>query len=239
MAWGCASLNYGPWVAIKAALDFGFECDWFSLHSAQDVVLHSREVTKAFLLKYRGRTEFYRSIRVDPRRTDLIWVSGEGCRSNLWLSELKVGLRAVFPQWTKWTAAYLGQGFQWWTISQNAVKAILKYISRNPDFVRRIGFVRFTDESFVATILGQVGLSVSNPCYIRSIDWPENSSHPCYLNRTLVELGWQRFALFARKIRLIDNDLAVFVENHTLQQGPSLPANLIVPLNTTMCGIHG
>jgi hypothetical protein len=92
---GCGSLNYGPWVAIKAALDSGFQCDWFSWHSAYDLILHSREVTKAFLLKYRGRTEFYGDVIVNRGRTEVIWVSGFGCRPQLWLSEVELGLRAV------------------------------------------------------------------------------------------------------------------------------------------------
>jgi hypothetical protein len=238
MCWGCASLNYGPWVAIKAAFDFDFQCEWFSLHSGFDVLLHSRDVIKAFLLKYRGRADFYSDRWLDPVRSSQVWVFGSGCRPSSWLGELNLGLRSVFPNWTVWKTDHLRKGSQWWTLSQKSVRAILAFILHNPDFVRRISFVRFSDESLVQTILHRLKISRLKPCDIRSIDWPAMSVHPSSLNRTLVSVAWKRFALFARKIEPDDMDLVEFIHNHTRHERSRLPSNLVLPSNSTLCGIH-
>jgi hypothetical protein len=236
MCWGCASLNYGPWVAIKAALGHGFECDWFSLHSGADVLLHSREVTKAFLLRYRGKAEFYGIQEMQLSRFKYPHASLNGCQSREWLLSLTYGLRHVFPNWTVWEPNLYRQGWERWTLSQRAVTAILDYITHNPAFMLRMSFIQWNDEALVQTVMNILGLTVTNPCDLRFVDWEAFNPHPATLNKTLLRSAWNQFALFARKIDPDDHELVEFIDSHIQQEGPDLPANLVLPPNSTVCG---
>jgi hypothetical protein len=94
MCWGCASLTYGRWMGVQAALRLGSECDWFSLHSAVDALLRSPEITKALSHDIGEKQSFVATGGIDLGRVVPVQMTGYGFRSPGWMAqgELKRGL---------------------------------------------------------------------------------------------------------------------------------------------------
>jgi hypothetical protein len=166
--WACVSLMYAPFLAITAVMRAGFESDWFSLNSGEDAVLHSREVTKQFLLRYRGKAEFYANHgQGRPDRTRELFLFPGDCRPASWVMEACDAIRAVFRDWTVWNFRHMARGPQWWTLSQRSVKAMLEFMRANPIFMLRMSFVCVADEKWIQTVMQHLGLKVKNMCDLR------------------------------------------------------------------------
>jgi hypothetical protein len=238
MCWACTSLNYGPWVAISAVLKHGFRADWFSLHSGTDAVLHSREITKQFLLRYRDTAEFVWSWPAVPGRVRQLHTSSGGCRPQKWLVEAREAMRHVFPNWTALPLAQFRGGSQWWTVSQRAIEGIMRYMKKNPLFVLRLSFLAGSDEAWMQTLMNAVGLSVNQSCFLRSLFFPPSAMHPNDLTNATIARAMTQFSLFARKMPAADESVAAFLEDRVAREGNQLPRTLVVARNSTVCGFR-
>jgi hypothetical protein len=235
----CVSLAFLPWMAATAVLRAGFQVDWFSLHSGHDAVLHSRWITKEFLLRYRGKAEFYGQAPTVEQwiREPSMWPMN--CRPAEWVNEAGAGLRSVFRNWTVLNGGHLAKGSQWWTLSQSTVKAILDYMWARTLFMLRLSFVHVGDEWWTQSLLKQIGVTVHNPCRVRYIRFHRGrNGHPDTLTNATIENATSEFALSARKLPDQGPDVVAFLEDAVRQEGDRFPDHLAVREDSNQCGMR-
>jgi hypothetical protein len=235
--WGCVSLMYAPFLAMTAVMRTGFETDWFSLNSGEDAVLHSREITKQFLLRYRGKAEFYVTLgKGEPSRTQEPFLFPGDCRPASWVMEACNAIRGVFRDWTVWDFTHMSWGPQWWTLSHRSVKAMLRFMRANPIFMLRMSFIRVADEKWIQTLMHHMGLKVNGMCNLRWIRLV--IGHAIELSNGTIQDARNGLALFARKMPAQNLHLVKFLEDAAMAEGDDLPSNLVLDGNGERCGLR-
>jgi hypothetical protein len=237
--WGCISIVYATWMSVMAVLRAGFQCDWFSLHSGEDAALRSYEITKQFLLRYRGKMEFYGTRESEERWARDLYLTPMNCRESHWMLEATSGFRHVFRHWSHWNSSHIQKGPQWWTLSRKAVEAMLQYMWDHPTFILRMTFLHVADESWIQILMQKVGLRVSNLCDLRWIRWSTAGQlHPDVLNDESILAARKGFRLFARKMPELDGHIITVLDKAVKQDGDSFPESLVVNVEQNQCGIQ-
>ncbi|MBW5378864.1 glycosyl transferase, partial [Brachyspira pilosicoli] len=100
----------------------------------------------------------------------------------------------------------------WWNLTNNAIKYILEYIEKNPNFLKRFNYTWCGDEMFFQSIL--LNSEFKNDCIndnLRYIDWSEKKgSSPKTFNINDYNIIKENINnnLFARKFdENFDNDI--------------------------------
>jgi hypothetical protein len=235
--WGCVSLMYAPFLAMTAVMRTGFEIEWFSLNSGEDAVLHSREITKQFLLRYRGKAEFYVRWRSGERvRTQTPFLFPGDCRPASWVMEAGNAIRGVFRDWTVWNFRHMSSGPQWWTLSQRSVKAMLEFMRANPVFILRMSFISVADEKWIPTLMERLGLKVNGMC---NLLWMRiRGAHSIEGRDNTIREARNGIALFARKMPAQNLRLVKFLEKEITEDGNNLPSNLVLDIHGKQCGVR-
>ncbi|WP_278846996.1 beta-1,6-N-acetylglucosaminyltransferase [Brachyspira pilosicoli] len=103
-------------------------------------------------------------------------------------------------------------GSSWWNLTNNAIKYILEYIEKNPNFIKRFNYTWCGDEMFFQSIL--LNSEFKNDCIndnLRYIDWSEKKgSSPKTFNINDYNIIKENINnnLFARKFdENFDNDI--------------------------------
>jgi hypothetical protein len=224
-------------MAITAVMRSGFECDWFSVNSGEDVVLHSREITKQFFLRCRGKAEFYARWGDGERgRTQTPFLFPGDCRPASWVIEARNAINGIFRDWTVWNFRRMSCGPQWWTLSERSVKGMLEFMRANPVFMLRMSFVLIADEKWIPTLMERLGLKVNGMC---NLLWMRiRGPHSIELRNTTIQEARNGFALFARKMPAQNPGLVRFVEDAVMAEDDNLPANLVFDGHSERCGLR-
>jgi hypothetical protein len=228
---------YAPFLAMTAVMRTGFEVEWYSLNSGEDVVLHSREITKQFLLRYRGKAEFYvRWGEGERGRTQRPFLFPGDCRPASWVMNASDAIRGVFRDWTVWNFRHMSCGPQWWTLSQRSVKAMIEFMRANPIFMLRMSFISVADEKWIQTLMQHLGLKVNGMC---NLLWTRiQGAHSIQLHNVTIQEARNGFALFARKMPPQNPRLLTFLEDAIVSEGDNLPSNLVLDGHGKRCGLR-
>ncbi len=110
----------------------------------------------------------------------------------------KMGLRFNVPN----SFPHIYGGSQWFSLTRNAIEALLKYTSKHPWLYFRMRFAYVPDEVYIPTVLMNIdyeGKKVSDG-NLRMINWPpHNSQHPLpFEEKDFVDIA-NSDAFFARK----------------------------------------
>jgi hypothetical protein len=203
--WGDMAQNYGIWSAVSGLVHSKMRCRWVSLNSADDLVIHSRDVLRKFFRRYDGLAEFYEDELCQSGRVIPFYVHDRrDCLSSFEFRRITDAINAVFRNWTKIGCETMRWGSTWWTISFDSAKAILKMIQDEPEFILRLGFSGTPDEALVPTLMARLGRSSSRN--LRFIRWG-GGPHPITLTPSDVAIMHKGPFLFARKVATWDSDV--------------------------------
>lgn len=109
------------------------------------------------------------------------------------------------------------EGSQWWTLSFNTVKNIIRFLDKDERFYSYFKYTHVPDEMFFQTVV--MNNDINQPENIinnnlRYVDWNSQSGHPRTLDETDLDKLANSEAFFARKfnedsevLNLIDNSL--------------------------------
>jgi hypothetical protein len=97
-------------------------------------------------------------------------------------------------------------GSNWWNLTRQAAEAILVYVRRNPDFVRRFCFTLCSDEIFFQTILMNLKLWRCDSDSLRMVFWNNGrNEYPGYVRMENYEDLKNSGKLFARKVHPVES----------------------------------
>jgi hypothetical protein len=109
------------------------------------------------------------------------------------------------------------EGSQWWTLSFNTVKSIIRFLDTDKHFYNYFKYTHVADEMFFQTMvmnnnINQAENIINNN--LRYVDWNSQSGHPRTLDTTDLDKLAKNGAFFARKfdedsevLNLIDKNL--------------------------------
>lgn len=176
--WGEISQVHAMLATVNAILTCGMEFDFISFHSGDDVALRTGAHVKEFFDKYGANNEFIEFDlppfdKVHRYRLDNIFSAHvSDCANENSLLEMRRSLRSIFPNWqntTKWPLLY---GSQWWTLSTETLRRVIKFVESEDPLITRITFTRIPDEVFMQMVLMKIGLNGRNLCnYMRYINF--------------------------------------------------------------------
>lgn len=146
-------------------------------------------------------------------------------KTSKWVAlQRKLGINRGIP--TQFDRIYCGS--QWFSITRNAVGAILEYTDKHPSFYRRMRFTFAPEETYFLTII----LNLCNPKSVinknyRFIRWHnENGNSPANLGKEHFHLLAETEDFFARKVcSPYDKKLVPLIDKFLLnEQGSTLMA---------------
>lgn len=90
-------------------------------------------------------------------------------------------------------------GGTYWSVSRDAIKAILNYLSNHPQYLHRFRHTHIPEEICFPTLWKGLGVHLTNN-HLRYIDWSENKANPKVLTEADFKKVIQSHCIFARKL---------------------------------------
>jgi hypothetical protein len=192
---------------LRASIDDGRAFDYTILLTGQDYPLRTADELATFFAE-RTPSSFLHYAPLPYRGFGEPWADGGWPRVRAWHfwplgrhvpfpnRYLPLPLRRRFPHGLR---PFVGSGY--WCLHRDAVRYVLAFVERRPDFVRFYRRVHIPDESFFQTILvnSQLADSIVND-NLRYIEWPPRG--PAILTSADLPKLWASGKLFARKFDL-------------------------------------
>lgn len=181
--------------AIRTAMDTA-HFDYFTLLSGTHFPLRSPEYVRDYIES--ADSELINIVQVPNRELDkplerFTKLSFDGMHRNrsiaglckrgiaLALNALPRSLSPIFKEWTPYA------GSQWWTLSAQAVKHVVKTAHDKPELLKAFRHLDVPDEGFFQTILGNSPFRDRCSRSVVYTDWSNPSEAPCFLRSRHIE----------------------------------------------------
>ncbi len=226
--WGGFGMVHATLTLMRQALDSGTIFDYFVLMSGLDYPIKSNQFIAEYLAKHRGR-EFikyinlleaafleYKATRIRFHDHELMDLGGRVLRRVARLMGLgKIPALSLERRYLEGFIPHYGS--QWWALTQDCVKYILRFVDENREFVNFHRFTDVPDQMFFHTIIMNSDFAkrtnrraeyvywvgMNHPVKeagdtIKYVDWSLDRALPAILERDFEALKRSE-CLFARK----------------------------------------
>lgn len=187
--WGEFSMVWATLILLEKALNFKIKFKYFHLISGQDFPIKPiHEITEFF----KKNNKIYLDHFTIPR-TDNNWGKDGGLgrylTNNSNKNHLPLNIKVLYG------------GSQWWSLTNESVQYIFKYLADNPNYIKFYSTTSIPDESFFQTILlnsDRYKTKIVNN-NLRYIDWTRGPSFPRILEQEDFKRIIDSDAILARK----------------------------------------